>query len=86
MTKAEKQAERRRRERKRALAWTVVLLVEAVIAAAPAAVVATVVLPLAYEQRGYMAMGGEWLMIAATFCGAFYAIHQWICDKIYEED
>ena len=40
---------------------------------------------MARELRGYAAVGGEWLLVALIFCGAYCATHKWVCNKIFEE-
>lgn len=86
MTRAAARRRKRRiREAQRIFAWTVLCLFEILLAAAPTAIVAAIALPLAYSERGHFAIGGEWLMILIVFCGAYFQIHNWICDKIFEE-
>lgn len=89
MTKAEAQRRRRRRKTKRMIAcvaaWVVFIAIEVLIALAPTAVVAAITIPMAYAERGYSAIGGEWVMIIFTFCGTFSIVHRRACDRIFEE-
>lgn len=66
-------------------AWALLIAIELVVSAALAAVTAVFVLPIAYRERGYIAYGSEWALIAIVFCAAFYAIHNRVCDRIFEE-
>lgn len=80
---------RRRRARRKcrcALAWMVVIAVEVAIAAAPAALAGTLLIPLAYAERGYFAIGGEWLGIAFLFCASYALLHRKVCDLIFGEE
>ena len=43
--------------------WLFAVFTSAIVAA----MVGIVVVPAAYTQRGYMAVGGEWLLILLTF-------------------
>lgn len=86
MTRAE--ARRRRRIKRKAqqiAAWTVLILAELVISALPAVVTAAIVLPIVYRERGYLAYGSEWFLIAIVFCAAYSTIHNKVCDRIFEE-
>lgn len=74
---------RRKRRFERVCAWGLVFAYELIAAATPAAVLAAILVPAAYAQRGYHAIGGEWLAIAAVFCVGYTAIHRRICDKIF---
>ena len=47
--------------------------------------VAVELLPQAYTERGRMAFGGEWLVIALVFCVAFYAVHAEVCKTTEKE-
>jgi hypothetical protein len=42
-------------------------------------------LPFAWWERGYAAMGSEWLAISVVFCIAYCIIHRRVCNKIYKE-
>lgn len=61
------------------------LVAELFAAAVPSALVAAVLLPFAWWERGYAAMGSEWLLIAVVFCTAYCVIHRRVCNKIYKE-
>ena len=40
----------------------------------PTAAVAAMAIPAAHAERGYWAVGGEWLLIALVFIGMMYAL------------
>lgn len=87
MTKAAaKRKKRRIRKAQRALAWTVVILFEILVAAAPTAVTAAILIPITLEERGGVAVGGEWLLIMLVFYISYTAIHSWVCDRIFGEE
>lgn len=82
------QARRRKRRSRRAkqiAAWAIVFAVEILAAAAQAAVVGAFLIPAMNAYRDYRAFGGEWLLLAGLFCGAYFIIHNRVCDKIFEE-
>lgn len=81
-----KKQSRRRKKFRNIGAWTLLLLVELFLSAIPTAITAAVVLPLAYAERGYVAIGSEWLIIALVFCIAYAVIHNKICNAIFEEE
>lgn len=85
MTRAESQRRKRKREIQRVCAWTLLIMFELLVAAAPTAITAVILIPLAYWQRGYYGVGSEWLLIIAVFCITYSAIHNRICDRIFEE-
>lgn len=86
MTKSEARRRRKRRQRLRQIgAWTMLILLELVAAAAPTVILAAFLLPFAQRERGYAAMGSEWLIIAATFCITYSIVHWRICKKIFKE-
>lgn len=83
---------KRRRKQKRpsrariAGQWGLLMLAELIVAAVPAGAVAMLLIPEAYRFRGYPAIGGEWLAIIATYCGAYALLYHWLCDQIFKED
>lgn len=81
-----KEQARRRKKFRKIGAWTLLLLVELFLSAIPTVITAAAVLPLAYAERGYAAIGSEWLIIAVVFCAAYAAIHNKICNTIFEEE
>lgn len=89
MTRTETRRERRRarklRRLKQAGALAVLFTVEVLIAAVPTAVTAAIILPMAYAQRGYGAVGGECLLLLLIFCTAYSLAHSRICDWIFGE-
>lgn len=76
----------RRKQFQQIGAWTALIMLEILIAAVPTAGVAAVFLPLAYAERGYMAMGIEWLIIAAVFCITYSIAHKRACDRIFGQE
>lgn len=80
-----RQRKKRKRKAQQIVAWTLIWAVELLAAAAQTALVAAIAIPVAFSQRGYFAIGGEWLLIAIAFCGAFFLIHKQVCDRIFEE-
>lgn len=86
MTRTQARRRRKRRQRLRYIgAWTALFLFEILVAAAPAIIVAAILLPIAQRERGYTAIGSEWLAISATFCITYSIFHLWICKKIFKE-
>lgn len=86
MTRTQARRRRKRRQKLRQIgAWTLLLVAELFAAAVPSALVAAVLLPFARWERGYAAMGSEWLLIAVVFCTAYCVIHRRVCNKIYKE-
>lgn len=86
MTRAQaKRRRNRKRKMQRIAAWAGLYAAEILAAAVPTAVVSAVVLPLAYRSRGYYAVGSEWLMIILAFVVAYTVIHEWVCNKLFEE-
>lgn len=86
MTRAERQRRKRRREIQRVRAWTLLIVIELLISAVPTAITAAILIPLAYWQRGYYGVGGEWLVILIVFCTTYIVIHNRICDRIFGEE
>lgn len=76
---------RRRKHLQRIGAWTVVFAVELLAAALITTIVAAILLTIAQARRGYVAMGGEWLVIFAVFTGSYAVIHRKICNEIFKE-
>lgn len=85
MSRQEKRRRRRWHKTRRLCVWTLLMLFELAVAAAPAGITAAVLVPLARTQRGYWAIGGEWLLIAAIFIVAFSAIHNAVCNTLEED-
>lgn len=85
MTAKEKRRRRAKRKAQRYAAWALLYGFEAVVAAAPAAALAAWLIPAAARERGYVGMGGEWLIIGVVFWLSFTATHRWVCRKIFEE-
>lgn len=87
MTRTQARRKRKRRQRLRRMeAWTILILLELLVAATPTIILAAILLPFVYRERGYEAVGSEWLMIAATFCITYSIVHKRICEKIFEEE
>lgn len=81
-----RQRRRAKRRAQRAAAWALVYLFEIVAAAVPTAIAAAVLIPLAEAERGYSAVGGEWLAIAFVFYISYAAVHNAICNAIYGKE
>ena len=43
-------------------------------------------IPMANASRYYPGIGGEWIAIMLVFCLVFKAVHERICDWIFEEE
>ena len=74
-----------RRMVKRAAVWAVLIAGEALVAALPAAILAVLLVPTAYMERGYHAIGIEWVIVGLAFCGCYVGVHRWVCDRIFDE-
>ena len=86
MTRTQARRRRKRRQKLRQIgAWTLLLVAELFAAAVPSALVAAVLLPFAWWERGYAAMGSEWMAIYVVFCITYCIIHRRVCNKIYKE-
>ena len=86
MTRTQVRRRRKRRQRLQKIgAWMVLFLFELFVAAVPTAMLAAILLSLTLMERGYIAMGSEWLAIPAAFCITYSIFHLWICKKIFEE-
>ncbi len=81
-----KENNRLKRETQRIAAWALLVLIEIAAAAAPAILLTVILVPIARAERGYEAIGGEWLAIGVVFCIIYTAIHNRICDKIFKEE
>ena len=51
------------------------------LSALGAVAVALWAIPAAYAERGYSAVGGEWLLVAVTFIAVF-----WLCEVVNGTD
>lgn len=86
MKRAQTQHRRTSRRKTQTMkAWIILSLFELLVASIIAGIAAAVLVPLATEMRGFAAVGGEWLLIAAVFCGSYGAAHKVVCNKIYWE-
>lgn len=77
---------RKRRMIKYYAAWTVVYVIEIIVAAAPTIIAAVLLLPHIQMQRGGVAFGGEWILLALIFVLAFFYIDRKFMDWIYREE
>lgn len=77
-------AKRRKRKTEWMTAVAIVFLFEMLITAAAVAVAGSVVLPLAYMERGYWAIGGEWLVLMLVAMAAYTAVHNYLFSRIEE--
>lgn len=87
MTRAQARRKKRRKAKmQRALGWTLIFAFEFIVSAAPAAITAAFLIPMANASRHYPGVGGEWIAIMIVFCLVFKAVHERICDWIFEEE
>ena len=70
----------------RTAAWALVYLFEILTAAVPTAIAAVVFVPWAAHERGYFAVGGEWVLVAFVFFVCYVLIHNAVCDTLYGEE
>ena len=68
---------KRRTTVRRAVKFALALVAEILAGLAAGAITAAVTLPLAYEYRGYTAVGGEWCLIIAMAYAGFS-----VCDNL----
>lgn len=64
-------------------AWTAVITMEATAAFAAAWLTALIMIPAAKAERGYDAIGGEWLVIGGVMILTFYLIHRGVCNRVF---
>lgn len=67
-------------------AWAIIYVIETVIAVAPTMLAAVLLLPYMQIQRGEIAYGGEWILLALVFILAFYYTDRRFMDLIYGEE
>lgn len=73
---------RRARKAKAAAAVAILWLAEVLIAALAGALAAMVLIPLAKIERGYIAFGGEWLIILAITMAAYHYTHKAVFERL----
>ena len=73
-------AELRKRKAERMIAIAIVFAVEMAGAILVTALTAAVVLPMAYAERGYFSVGGEWLLLMLVAIVTYTAMHSYIFD------
>lgn len=71
---------------KRIALRTLLVLIKLAISTSLAAGTAAVLVPLAYQERGYEAIGGEWILIVAVFCITYSILHKGLCSIIFKEE
>ena len=81
-----RQRHRAKRKAQRAAAWTLVYLFEILIAAVPTAISVAIFVPWAAAERGYFAVGGEWLIVALVFYISYVFIHNAVCDALFGKE
>lgn len=59
----------------------VVFIVEMMGAVLVTAIAAAILIPAAYAERGYFAVGGEWLVLMLIAIAAYSAIHNYLFDR-----
>lgn len=57
---------------KKASRATIFFIIKSVVSIIPAYMAYLWLIPLTYDERGYYAVGGEWLLIIALFVGFYY--------------
>ena len=73
-----------RKERKMPLSgWVIVGLLDTLAGVIAGELVAFWALPYAYNWRGYMAIGGEWILILLATAGAAMWMHSLLMDWIF---
>lgn len=77
---------RRKRRAKRIAAWVILYAAEVVIALIPAAAAAAILIPWVLADRGYFAVGGEWIAVGLIFYLTYVSIHNIVCSKIYGKE
>lgn len=63
--------------------WIAVMAIEAAVAVATAAATAAVLVPIAKAERGYDAVGGEWIAAGMVLILTFYLIHNGVCNAVF---
>lgn len=64
----------KKRQLQRAIARTILFLIKTAISTFAAWLISLWAIPAAYAERGYSAIGGEWILIIATFSLTYWAI------------
>lgn len=67
---------------KRRIAYSILFIIQFVAGISAGAVTAAFVLPTVYEKRGYVAFGGEWLLIILISYLAFCLCNRIVFRKI----
>lgn len=84
ISKTSREMRRARKMRKaQALATAFLLwLFEVFAAAAIGAIPAVIIVPIALGKRGYVAFGGEWLVVLAITLLAYHIIHKAVFKRL----
>ena len=72
-----------KKKRERIIAAVVVLAFELAVTALITVAVGVVLVPMVEAQRGYNAMGGEWVFLMAVAIAAYNALHSYIFRAAY---
>ncbi len=56
------------------LLLTIVAIIKALISVIPAALVGMRAIPYALEERGYFAVGGEWMLVICSFFVTYFVL------------
>ena len=59
-------------------------VLETAAAAAAGAAVGLKLIPLAYELRGYYAVGGEWMAVFSAFITTYLVMHRWVFARLLQ--
>ena len=73
-----------KKKRERIIAAVVVLAFELAVTALITVAVGVVLVPMVEAQRGYNAMGGEWVFLMAVAIAAYNALHSYIFRAAYK--
>lgn len=75
-----------RRALTRYAAIAILFLSEIFVAIAASIPVAVWAIPAAYRQRGYYAVGGEWLLVMFAAAISYTIYHKWLFKKLEEPE
>lgn len=79
---ANRRAGKAQRMARRIMSFIAVVLMEAVPAILAGVLVGVWLVPAAYAERGYIAFGGEWLLILIVMLGTSRVIHTAIWKRL----
>lgn len=59
------------------LLLTIIAIIKTLISLIPVGLLGLLLIPYAIENRGYVAFGGEWILIIALFCITYINLTKW---------